>query len=129
MTEKEAKNRAITLLLGSIANRFKWRLIEKLLKETHGNIPKALRLCNRIQVGHHNSPSWHLSNCGYTGPNDISYTTYGPIPNPIRVWYPSTSRTSEHDFTISWRDVFKFVITHGQANIPRQLQLFQEPHQ
>lgn len=126
MTETEAKERAITLLLSSIANRYKWRLIEGLLEETHGNIPKALRLSNRVQVGYHDSPSWHLSNCGYTASDDISYTTYGPIPNPIRVWYPGTSRTSEHDFTIPWSDVFKFVAIHGQANTPRQLELFQE---
>lgn len=124
MTKQEAKDRAITLLLNSIANRFKWRLIQDLLEKTHGNIPKALRLCNHIQPGYHDSPSWHLSNCGYTAPDDISYTTYGPVPSPIRVWYPSTKRTSEHDFTIPWVEVFKFVAKHGQANIPRQLELF-----
>lgn len=126
MTKQEATSRAITLLLGSIANRYKWRLIEGLLEKTHGNIPKALQLSRRIQPGEDSNPSWQLSNCGYTGPDDISYTTYGPTPNPIRVWYPSTSRTSEHDFTISWAEVFKFVAVHGQANIPRQLELLRE---
>jgi len=46
MTREEAKEKVIDMLLGSVAERAKWRIIETLLETSRGNISVALQLCS-----------------------------------------------------------------------------------
>lgn len=114
---EQARKEVIEHLLKSTTNPYKWRVIESLLEKARGNVTKALQLTG--------GKTYRLRYSGYCARNHVSYKTWGPIKshNIILVWLPEKSTAKKADFTISWKEVFQYVLENGNAKVAHQPRL------